>query len=345
MPVHAARDFRAHERGLDAVVWFAEERWRALSNIVKGEGGRFRLSPEQSRQYEEASERAAQDAASRFSVSLDDLVALIRCFVKRWSDWDHNGRTLVADAYKELLGYGVLLGRRMGALSFAELRDRVGAAGGRNKPVLDAIWLDWTAQEKERVSLTLQSEFAGKAATFTQADINAFVEFLSNEGLEAFFWRLRSFEEHALRGNEFAIGGMKSDVEGMAVVVEHAAAALGATETQLFKKYRQLWRDPDVVAILTRGDVVQLMRQIRLAEDWPALKAKIDALRSEAGGAIAADLVMAHRVRAGVHRILPEDDHFELEALFVGLMRAALMTFVEVRRRAPKPGTASSSCS
>lgn len=346
MPVHAARDFRTHEKGLDAVVWFAEERWRALSNIIKGKGGRFRLSPEQSQQYEEASETAAQEAASRFSVSLDDLVALIRCFAKRWSDWNRNGRPLVAGAYKEFLGYCVLLTRRIGALSFAELRDRVGAAGGgRNKPVLDAIWPDWTAQEKERVSLTLQSEFTGKSATVTQADISAFVDFLSNEGLEAFFWRLRSFEEHALCGNEFAIGGMKSDVEGMAVVVEHAAAALGATETQLFKKYRQLWRDPEVAAILKRGDVDQLMRQIRLAEDWPALKARIDALRSEAGGAIAADLVMAHRVRAGVHRILPEDDHFELEALFVGLMRAALMTFVEARRPAPKPGAASSSCS
>jgi hypothetical protein len=145
-----------------------------------------------------------------------------------------------------------------------------------------------------------------------------------------------------LRGNEFAIEGMKSDIQGMAVVVEHAAAALGATETQLFMKHRQLWRDPDVAAILNRGDVDQLMRQIRLAEDWPALKAKIDGLRSEAGGAMAADLVMAHRVRAGVHKILPEDDHFELEALFLGLMRAALVTFVEVRQRAPKPEAASS---
>jgi hypothetical protein len=251
---------------------------------------------------------------------------------------------LVAEAYKELLGYGVLLARQMGALSFAELRDRVGAAGSWNKPVLDVIWPDWTAQEKERVSLTLQSEFTSKSATITQADVNAFVDFLLHEGLEAFFWRLRSFEEHALRGNEFAIEAMKSDIQGMAVVVEHAAAALGATETQLCMKYRQLWRDPDVSTILKRGDVNQLMRQIRLAEDWSTLKAKIDALRAEAGGAIAADLVMAHRVRAGVHRILPEDDHFELEALFVGLMRAALMTFVEVRRRAPKPGAASSSC-
>jgi hypothetical protein len=65
----------------------------------------------------------------------------------------------------------------MGKLSFAELRDRFGAAGGRNKLVLDAIWPDWTAQEKERVILTLQSEFTAKSATIAQADIRAFVDF------------------------------------------------------------------------------------------------------------------------------------------------------------------------
>jgi hypothetical protein len=97
----------------------------------------------------------------------------------------------------------------------------------------------------------------------------------------------------------------------------------------------------DVATVLKRGDVGQLMRQIRLSEDWPALKAKIDALRSKPGGAVTADLVMAHRVRAGVHRILPEDDHFELEALFVGMMRAALMTFVEMRQCVLKPGVES----
>jgi hypothetical protein len=42
---------------------------------------------------------------------------------------------------------------------------------------------------------------------------------------------------------------------------------------------------------------------------------------------------------------MPEDDRFELEALFVGLIRAALMTFVEVRQRAPKPRAAPSPCS
>jgi len=44
---------------------------------------------------------------------------------------------------------------------------------------------------------------------------------------------------------------------------------------------------------------------------------------------------MTHRTRGGVHAHVPEGDHFELEALFTGLMRAALLTFVEVRPRKP----------
>ena len=44
---------------------------------------------------------------------------------------------------------------------------------------------------------------------------------------------------------------------------------------------------------------------------------------------------MAHRIRGGVHNTLPENDRFELERLFIGLMRAALYTFIEVRRCSP----------
>jgi hypothetical protein len=158
---------------------------------------------------------------------------------------------------------------------------------------------------------------------------------------------LKSFEDHALRGNEFAVEGMQSDIQGMAIAVEHTAAALGATETQLLEKYKQLWQKQDVLALLKRGDVSPLARQSRLAEDWPSLKAKINALRTEPGGEIAADLVMAHRIRGGVHAFLPEDDHFELEALFTGLIRAALLTFIGTASGAEgktKVGSRSSFC-
>ena len=340
-PVYAARKFRKHERTLDAVVWFAEERERALGDITKGLGGRFRLNSAQSSQYESESQRVAEAACHRFAVSTNELVELIRYFAERWSDWNHQGRPLFADAYRELLAAAVLLTRRVGKLSFSQVRDQVGPVGGWHKPALDLIWPDWTREEKDRVTLTLQSNLTAKAGNVTQADITAFVDFLATEGLEAFFWRLKSFEEHALRGNAFAIEAMRSDVQGMAVIVEHVALALGAdsNKTQLYEKFRQLWRDPEVARIFGRDDVSQLLRQKRLADSWPALKAKIDALRSQPGGDTAADLVMAYRIRGGVHALLPEDDHLELEALFTSLMRVALLTFIEVRGHASSPIT------
>ena len=333
MPVHAARGFAKHHEALDAVVWFAEERWRVLSDIIKGQGGRFRLSPSQSAQYEQETLALAAKAAERYYVTIDLLVAAIRFFAERWSDWNSEGRALIADAYQSFLENAVVLARVVGAMKFAELRDRVGSVGGWFKPALDVIWPDWSAQEKERVELTLKSALTGQHATgISEADIAAFVEFLTKEGQEAFFWRLKSFEEHALRGNEFAIEGMKSDVQGMAVVVEHIAAVLGGTQMQLYQKFRQLWRDPQVLHLLNRSDVSNLLKQHTLPQNWAAQKAAFQALRGEPGGEIVADLAAAHRIRASVHEILPEDDHFALESLFTGLMRTALLTFLEVRR-------------
>jgi hypothetical protein len=333
LPVHAARGFAKHHEALDAIVWFAEERWRVLSDITKGQGGRFLPSPTQSAQYEQETLALAAKAAERFGVSIDDLVAVIQFLAERWSDWKREGRPLIADAYQALLEKAVILARLIGDIKFAELRDRIGRVGGWFKPALDVIWPDWSAQEKERVQLTLKAALTTQHLNaISEPNITAFVEFLAKESLEAFFWRLKSFEEHALRGNEFAIEGMKSDVQGMAVVVEHIAAKLGGTETQLFQKFRQLWHDPQVLCLLDRDDVLTLRKQYTLPANWAAQKAAFQALRGEPGGDIVADLVAAHRIRASAHNVLPEDDHFELESFFVGLMRAALLTFLEVRR-------------
>jgi hypothetical protein len=331
-PFRAARGFAEHQAALDAVVWFAEERWRVLSDTIKGQdGGRFRLSPAQSAQYEQQTITLAAAAYARFGVNLDQLVSGIRFLAERWSEWKREGHPLVADAYQAVLEKAIILVRRAGDMKFAELRDRIGRVGGWFKPALDIIWPDWAAEEKERVHLTLKSSLATAGSTASEADITAFVDFLAKEGQEAFFWRLRSFEDHALRGNEFAIEGMKSDVQGLSVVVEHIAAALGGTGRQLFHKFRQLWKDPQVLVLLDRKDVTNLAKQFTLPSNWAAQKAAFQALRAEPGGEIVADLIAAHRIRASVHEALPEDDHFELEAFFVGLMRAALLTFLQVR--------------
>ena len=335
LPVHAARDFAKHEKALDAVVWFAEERWRVLSKItINHGGGRFRLNPSENSEYEQTSQDLALAAVDRFRIDGDELVALMRFLAKYWSNWDRDGRPRIADAYKEFLGQAVVLTRRVEQLTFTDLRDRIGKVDGRFKPILDVIWPNWSEEEKERTRLTLKAALVPNksvGSAIADVDVEAFVDFIATQGLEAFFWRLNSFENHALRGNEFALEGMKSDVQGMAIAVEHITVALGGTETQLFEKFKQLWRNPDVLRIIKRSDVAPLARATKWAEDWSGLKAKINGLRAEPGGQIAADLVMAHRIRGGVHTTFPEDDHLAIEQLFIGLMRAALHTFVEVR--------------
>lgn len=336
IPVHAAHHFAEHENALDAVVWFAEERGRVFSTITMKHGGkRFRFSRSESAEYEQASQDLALASVSRFRIRENDFSMLIRFLAASWSSWNRDGRPRIADAYKKFLGYAVVLARRAGNVTFEELRDRIGKVDGGFEPILDVVWPNWADQEKERAGRTLKAAITSgnpDRPTVTDVDIEAFVNFLATEGLEAFFWRLKSFENHALHGNEFALKGMKSDLQGMAIAVEHIVAALGGTATQLHEKFKQVWRNPYVLRLLKRGDVARLARAARLVENWPELKAGINSLRDEPGGKIAADLVMAQRIRGSVHTVLPEDDHFELEALFIGLMRAALLTFVEVRR-------------
>jgi hypothetical protein len=340
LPVHAARGFVKHEPALDAVVWFAEECHRALSDLLKDHrGGRFRLSEEQNANYGLVCTGAADAAVRRYHVVENDLISLCKFLSERWEEWHGEGRPLLADAYKAFLAQAVGMTTRTCKLTFQEVSERIGHPGGWHELILDRVWPNWSEQEKKRVRSTLKSSIASQNIdSVDDSSIDAFVDFLAQNGLEAFFWRLKSFEDHAFRGNEFALEGMKSDLQGMALAVEHVALALGATETQLYEKFKQLWCDPDVLTLLKRGDVSILARQARLLHDWPALKAKIEALRNEKGGKVAADLVMAHRIRGGVHTMLPEDDQFELESLFVTLMRAAVLTFVEVwKTRALQP--------
>lgn len=191
MPVHAARDFAQHEKALDAVVWFAEERWRSLSMIVvQHGGGRFRLSPSESALYEQTSQDLAKASVDHFQIKVDELEALIRFLAEYWSKWDRDGRPRIADAYKEFLGQTVLLTRRIESLTFTDLRDRIGEVDGRFKPILDVIWPNWTEGEKERTRLTLKTAMGSDKSAGTaiaDVDIEAFVNFLATEGLEAFF--------------------------------------------------------------------------------------------------------------------------------------------------------------
>jgi hypothetical protein len=333
-PIRAVRSFEEHQRTLDATVWYAEECDRALGVILANRrGGRFVLTDAEAEAAHQSDRDIGKSALIRFSIAAPDLISTARFLGSRWSEWEDHGRPLVARAYKATMGKVVELLMHSDDISFSEARDLVGSVDGY-KPLVEAVWPSWIEGEKDRVRRALKSAFSehGEAA-LTESEVNQFVEFLANNGLEAFFWRLRSFEEHAFRGTGPVLQAMRADVQGMAVVVEHVAGALGGTETQLYEKFKQIWtREPNVLALLRLGRVSPLARTERLAHNWLDLKRRLEALRAEPHGAAVADLVWAARIRGGVHNALPEDGHFELEGQFLTLMRAAALTFAQAQR-------------
>lgn len=82
------------------------------------------------------------------------------------------------------------------------------------------------------------------------------------------------------------------------------------------------------------GEAANLTRPVkgRPPTDWAFIKKALEEL-AQSGSAErrASDLIMAHRIRGAVHYTFDEENQFELERLFVLLMRAALLTFVHVR--------------
>jgi hypothetical protein len=338
-PVYAFRDFSLQEKALDALVWFTEETRWALLFITRHHSGRFWLNETEAGQYAAERAQAAEGAATRYGVDFEDLVVLIRFLSERWTEWDHDGRSLVADEYKRYLEKTVLMARILGNKTYHEMRDMVGSAGGYFGPILDKIFPDWGEVEKNRARRTLKAMIRNPAHLSLEvlgADVDAFVDFIDRQNLHSFFWRLRSFEDHALRGNEFTVPGMHSDVQGMAVVVEHIARALGGTKGQLYEIIKELWTDAAVVAVLKRNDAARLARQRIQADGWKAYLQRVETLRQgSAEERIAADLALTQCIRGAVHLELPENDPRLLQDLFMTLLRAALRTFAHTRVSIP----------
>lgn len=171
-------------------------------------------------------------------------------------------------------------------------------------------------------------------ANFDAAAATSFLDFVEANGLHSFYWRLDSFHRHAFKGNDHSLPGLKADVQGMALVVEHVAAALGACRSQLDDKFKELWAGNRAVTKLLKDNRFMKIgdgRSIRL--EWHAER--------QAGGPnerVAADLAIAYAIRGGAHRAIACDDPLELERMMLILIRAAVSTFLEVRRPSPDTG-------
>ena len=267
----------------------------------------------------------------RYGVCKDALLEVCRFLSGRWAVWDSEGRSIICQAYKIYLATAVRLLQNGYEMQLEDIITSVGYQSNHSTPTLRAIWPDWADEQKQRVIRTLRPTTDNQeVGALSENEICDFADFLGREYQDAFFLRLESFERYAFEDEEVSMAGMLGDLQGMAVAVEHCIRAMGGSKKQLFQMFRQLWSDPDVSRLLTRHK--KLAEQAIPQGRWSQFKTKIDNLRDGgAAEAVAADLIMAHRLRASVHDSLPEDDQFEVEKLFVVLLRAAVLVAVKMR--------------
>ncbi|ACI97522.1 hypothetical protein [Rhodospirillum centenum] len=341
-PTRALNGFQSHEAALDAVVWSEEEADHALGRILRDHGGgRFWLTEDQAKAYHQAQIEAARKAQEHYGVQSPAILELCKFLAERWSDWEFEGRTLIAHAYKVYLAAAIRMLRMAAGMAFDDIKESVGCQSGHREFTLDAVWPDWVRDQKDRLIRTLQPAVQRECpGAMTDDEIIAFADFIDQERQDAVFLRLESFERHAFGDVDARLAGMSSDLQGLTVAVEHVARAMGGSGDHLHEMFRNLWTGTEIEKLLKRNqnDVRRSifspsMNIEEKAEAYSSFKVMIEGWRSSCvAKAIAADLVTASKLRGAVHYAFPERDHLEMEKLFVAVLRAAALTHAHVRR-------------
>lgn len=320
-PVRALRDFERYQAGLDAIEWAREEERDRTFRLLQGSGGgRIVLTDEQVAARDEIRRTVANEALDRFAVGKDDLLACCKFLADRWHEWAREGRPIAADAYKIFLAEGVRLLQIRHDMTFDDINDLVGFQGGGGRRTLEVIWPNWAKEQIDRLVRTL------KTPDLTSDQLKTFGEFLQASHQDAIFHRLRSFESHAFEYGHARLAGMHSDLQRMSVAVEQAVRAMGGQGAQLAHMFRSLWDGTDVGRLLKKNK--KLLEQGKPPED---LLDDINALGKEGGASeVAADLILAARIRGAVHHALQISNQLELERLLVRVLRAAALTHAHV---------------
>lgn len=325
-PVLAMRDFRDHARTLDAIVWFAEEAQRGHTHAVRHDHTRRLLDDGERDEIMRTRLWAAREACRRHRVSRKALVDAVRFLAERWAHWNHEGRPLIADAYKSVMAHAVRLACLAAGIEFPALRDRVGRAGGYLKPILDVVWTNWANEQRDylrRILVSMGRPDARVRADVTPALVDRFLDFIEANNLHSLYWRMESLHRHSFKGNDYSLEGLKADVQALAVVVEHLASALGATRQQLRDKFKELWSsDAAVLKGLKDNAVMKVGNGSKIDMTWHERHEAGDRARS-----ICADLAIAYAIRGGAHRVIEESNPLILEKMSLVLLRAALLTF------------------
>ena len=332
-PIRALRGFAEHQSALDAIVWFAEEAHLGELFATGVSGGRRLLTEEERDEIMRTRLHAADQAQKRYAVGVSELLDANRFLFERWSEWDDDGRPLIADAYKSVAAQGVRLACLAEGIEVDEYRERVGRVGGYFAPIMDVMWPDWEKQQREdarRILTSFRHENALLKADFSDDLVDKFLAHIEEHALQGFYWRLDSFHRHAFKGNNHSLEGLKGDVQGMGVVVEHISGSLGSTRQQLSEKFKELWSgEPNVLKLLKSNKVMKIGQGKEIDLSW------FDERDAQGGEvATAADLAIIYAIRGGAHRVINETNPLRLERMMLIMLRGIVKTFDAATRRA-----------
>lgn len=339
-PIRSLRSFRSFEKVLDAIVWFTEEDARNDHYVLTRGGwkGRRQIDDHEHAEMEARSVELAKRCRTRFRVTYPKVIEVIRFLCRRWGDWERIGYQNHSKAYKAFVGKSVVLARYLKDVPLQQLFDDVGRVTGHFKPTLRVIFQDWSTEwreDAERLIVSFSRPDALLKADFTKKDANDFLDFVEGNDLYEFYWRWRSLNERAFSGDSRHLAGLKSDLQGMALSVEHIVQAMLVgnvqfPKTQLYEKFKQIWPAATSVGKLLKSDEYRRISQLSAAID-------LDWFNSKQSGTLAAqiasDLAICQAIRGNAHHQISEENQLRLERMSLILLRGVVQAFLEARSR------------
>jgi hypothetical protein len=342
-PIRSLDSFRKFEKVLDAVVWFSEEDAKNDQYILRQSGyqGRRQIEDYEHSEMQRRAFELAKCCRTRFRVSYPQIIKLIKFLCERWGDWERIGYQHHTKAYKSFIAQAIILARYLNNVTRDRLFEDVGRVTGHFKPTLRVIFQDWATEwreDAERLIVSFSRPDALLKADFTKEQANAFLDFVEGNDLFEFYWRWKSLNERAFSGDHRHLAGLKSDLQGMALSVEHIVQALlkdnvNHPKTQLYDKFKQIWPAATPVGrLLIKSNEYRDISKKQPIDylNW------FDSKQNEPTEVqIASDLAICYAIRCNAHHQVSEQNQLRLERMSLILLRGVMRAFLEATLRWP----------
>jgi hypothetical protein len=340
-PIRSLRAFRDFIRDLDAVVWFTEEDDLNDHYVLRHSRGRRLLEDYEIEEMDRRCQILSQRCKTRFRVSYRQMIELSKFLAGRWDHWNRIGCTHHSKAYKTILARTLALARYLKDVPVERLIDDVGRVTGHFKPTLRVIFSDWVAEwreDAERLLLSFARADALLALPVTAEQVSDFLGFIEAKGHYEFYWRWRSVNERAFADDANRLAGLRSDLQSMALSIEHIVDDLIREHVRqpkqaLFEKFKQIWpASTPAGRLLLHSPEFRSKAYSKAGPDLEWFESKQG--ENEAS-VIASDLTICHAVRGSAHSRIVETNQLRLERLSLILLRGVLRAFLETRSRWP----------